>query len=127
MKRNRFSIQQRLKSFQYAFNGLKTLLVEEHNARIHLFASIVVIGLAGYFQINRLEWIVILFFIALVWTAEAFNSAIENLADFVCIENHPQIKKVKDLSAAAVLIIAFAALVVGLIVFFPYLKSLFNF
>jgi len=57
---------------------------------------------------------------------EAFNSAIENMADFVCTKQHPSIKKIKDLSAAGVLIMAFVALVVGLVVFLPYLVKLFT-
>jgi len=64
MKRNRFSIRQRVQSFKYAFSGLKFLIVEEHNTRIHLAATLIVIIMAGYFQINRFEWIAILFCIA---------------------------------------------------------------
>ena len=120
MKHNRFSIWQRIHSFKYAFNGLKILFVEEHNARIHLLATVVVLAFSWYVQINRLEWIALLFCIGLVLAAEAFNSAIEKLADFVCTEQHPTIKKIKDLSAAGVLICACIALIVGLVVFVPY-------
>lgn len=116
---------ERIRSFKYAFSGLKTLLVEEHNARIHLAAAIVVIVAACLLQISRLEWMAILFCIALVFCAEAFNSAIENLADFVAPQKHLQIKKIKDLSAAAVLIAALVASIIGLLVFVPKLKHVF--
>lgn len=125
MQHKPFSIRQRLRSFQYAFNGLKILTIEEHNARIHLAATVVVILISVYFKITRFEWMAVLLCIGLVWIAEAFNSAIENLADLVCAEQHPTIKKIKDLSAGAVLVAASMALVIGLVVFLPYLMKLF--
>jgi len=125
MKRNPFSIKKRIQSFKYAFYGLKVLIVEEHNARIHFVVTIVVFAFGWYFKINRLEWIALLICIGLVVAVEAINSAIENLADFVCTEPHPTIKKIKDLSAAAVLVAALTALLVGLLVFVPKLLSIF--
>jgi len=126
MKPDQFSILQRIRSFKYAFSGLKTLMIEEHNARIHLIAAITVILIACLLQINQLEWIVLIFCIALVFCAEAFNSAIENFADFVAPQKHPHIKKIKDLSAAAVLITALASSIIGLIIFIPRLIGVFK-
>lgn len=123
MKQQRFSIRKRLKSFTYAFNGLRILFKEEHNARIHLFATISVIALGFYFEIKNLEWLAILLSIGFVITMEIINTAFENLADFVSPEKHEQIKKVKDLAAAAVLVRAVVALIVGLMVFVPYINK----
>jgi len=117
----RFSIRARMKSFKYAFSGIKLFFITEHNARIHLFAAVLAIGLSVYLQLSSLEWIAILTVVATVFIAEIVNSSIEKLADFVSPEIHPKIKIVKDLAAAAVLVAAFLALAVGGVVFLPKL------
>ncbi len=119
MNRENFSIKKRLESFKYAFNGLKILILEEHNARIHILATILVIISGFLFEISTLEWLAIIFAIGFVVACEIINSAIENLADFISPNKNEIIKKVKDLSAAAVLISALTAIVVGIIVFLP--------
>ncbi|MBR4646269.1 MAG: diacylglycerol kinase family protein [Bacteroidales bacterium] len=119
MKEEKFSIAKRLKSFTYAFNGLRILLREEHNSRIHLFATVCVVVAGVIFRISQLEWVAVVFAIGLVFGGEIFNSAIEDLADVICPERDERIKKVKDLSAAAVLVSAFTALIIGLIIFIP--------
>lgn len=124
MKNEPFSIAQRLKSFVYAFNGLKILIKEEHNARIHLVATFLAVCLGFLLDISLSEWIAIIFAIGFVFAMEILNSAIENLADFVTTEKHEAIKKVKDLAASAVLISAICALIVGLIIFIPKILKL---
>lgn len=125
MKEEKFSIAKRLKSFTYAFNGLRILLREEHNSRIHLFATVCVVVAGLVFQISLLEWVAVVFAIGMVFGGEIFNSAIEDLADVVCPERDERIKKVKDLSAAAVLVSAIAALTIGLVIFIPKMVALF--
>lgn len=125
MKNQKFSIAQRLKSFAYAFNGLKTLLKEEHNARIHLVAAIIVVIAGVRLKLSSLEWVAIVFAIAFVLIAEIINTSIENIADFISPAKHDQIKKIKDLAAAGVLISALSALIVGAIIFLPKVLSLF--
>ena len=117
----RFSWSGRLASFRHAFNGLRTLLVEEHNARLHLAATLAVVILATLLDLPPLEWALLLLAIALVWLAEALNSALEALADAVHPEQHPMIGKAKDLGAGAVLVTACCAALIGLLVFVPYL------
>ena len=119
MKSQKFSISTLVKSFGHALNGLKILFKEEYNARIHLLAAITVVIAGYFFEISTIEWIAIVFAIGFVLTMEAINSAIEGLSDFVSPEKHEMIKKIKDLSAAGVLISALTALVIGLIVFVP--------
>lgn len=122
MQENRkFSIMDRIKSFKYAFNGLKLFFTNDHNGRIHLFAAVAVIALSFYLKLSGLEWIAILSVISAVIVAEIINSSIEKLADVVSPEIHPKIKIVKDLAAAAVLFAAFLAIAVGLIIFLPKL------
>jgi|ERR1019366_6358280 diacylglycerol kinase len=119
MKQKKFSLMKRLNSFFYAFNGLRILIKEEHNSWIYFIAIIGAIIASLLFKINRYEWIAITFSIGLVISLEIINSAIENIADFISPGKNERIKRIKDLSAAAVLISALTALIIGLIVFIP--------
>lgn len=126
MQNKKFSISDRLKSFQHAFNGLKLILKEEHNFRIHALATFLVIILGFYLDINKSEWIFLILCIALVLCSEAFNTALEHLADALTVEYHPIIKKAKDVAAAATLITAIGALICGGIIFTPKILHLFQ-
>lgn len=125
MKQEKFSIRKRLKSFTYAFAGLKILFREEHNSRIHLFATVCVVLAGVLLKISLLEWVAVAFAVGLVFSGEIFNSAVEDLSDVVCPERDERIKKVKDLAAAAVLVNAITAAVIGLLVFLPKIIQLF--
>ena len=115
----KFSFAKRLAGFRYAFNGLKILIREEHNARIHLFVTCCVLIAGIVFKISAGEWIAVIFCIGLVFALELINSAIENTADLISKERNETIKKIKDLSAGAVLIAAIASAIIGLIIFLP--------
>ncbi|TDB64153.1 diacylglycerol kinase family protein [Arundinibacter roseus] len=118
-------VRKALRSFRYAFQGIISLFQVENNARIHFVAAILAIILGFFLHISSLEWALIVTQIALVVAAEAFNTALEKLADVVSPEYHPLIKSVKDLAAGAVLIMAISAVVVGLLIFFPKLAQYF--
>lgn len=117
-------LRKRYQSFGYAFAGLATLFRTQPHARIHLFATLLVVGAATYFGVSRTEWCILLVCITLVFAAEAFNTAIEFLTDLASPNIHPLAKHAKDTAAAAVLICALGAALVGAIVFWPYLKLL---
>jgi diacylglycerol kinase (ATP) len=125
MNPQKFSITKRLKSFKYAFEGFRYLLAKEHNSRVHLFFTVLVVILGFVLTISLLEWIAILFAIALVIITEILNTAIEKLADFISPEKHIKIKIIKDLAAAAVFTSAIISVVIGLIIFIPKLILLF--
>ena len=110
-------------SFACAFRGIAALLKSEVHARIHLVATVAVIALGWWFEISAGEWIAVVLAIGLVWVAEALNTAIEYVADLAHPDEHPEVKKLKDLAAAAVLFASVVALVVGLIIFLPRLCS----
>ncbi len=111
-------IRARARSFSFAFAGLRELLFTEHNMWIHTLATIVVVAAGQWRGLSTGQWSFITLAIALVWMAEGFNTAIERLCNAVSREQHPIIKQVKDISAAAVLIAALAAAIIGLLVFF---------
>ena len=115
-----FSFNHRLASFRHAFAGIATLLREQHNTRIHLAATLVVVGAGFYLEVSRPDWIALLMAIALVWMAEAFNSAVEYLADAAVPERHPLVKRAKDVAAAGVLIASIVAAAIGVVVLVGY-------
>lgn len=124
MNTNKFSIKSRLSSFKFAFQGLLSLVKNEHNARIHLLATILAIVLGIVMKISVTEWALLTIVIGLVFISELFNTAIEKLADFVHPEWNDQIKKVKDYAAAAVFISAIIALVAGGLIFIPRILAM---
>lgn len=124
--KEKFSLSKRLKSFSYAFNGLRTVIKEEHNSRIHIIVSLIVIVCGFIFQISIIEWMLLCFVIGFVISIEILNSAIENLADFVSPEYHNLIKKVKDIAAASVLVSTISSVVIGILIFLPKIILLIN-
>ena len=114
-----------IKSFIPAFVGLVFLIKNENNLKFQLVLFFVVIFLGAILDLNRYDWICILLISAVVFVAEGLNSAIEKLADMVDLNYNPQIKTIKDISAAAVLIAALISIIVGLLIFYPHIKKLF--
>ncbi|MEA5428066.1 diacylglycerol kinase family protein [Arcicella lustrica] len=114
--------QKFIKSTSFAIKGIRSMVISENNARIHLLASIVVISTGIYVELSAQEWLWIALAIALVWILEAINTAIEALVDLVSPDFHPLAGKAKDIAAAAVLIASIFAVIVGIIIFFPKLS-----
>ncbi len=121
MEQQKFSFKKRAGSFRFAFQGLSQFFKTQHNAIIHAVATIAVITLSVIIQLPLTKFLFVITAIGLVWMAELFNTAIEKLCDMVSPDIHPQIKFIKDVSAAAVLVAAIIALITGCIVFIPVL------
>ncbi|MDH6313297.1 diacylglycerol kinase (ATP) [Parabacteroides sp. PFB2-10] len=121
MKNNGFTFRRRIAGFKYAFQGLKRLFTHEANSWIHAFAAVCVVVAGFLFRIAAWEWVAVVAAIGFVLAAEAFNSAIERLGDAITEQPNNYIKHAKDLAAAAVLIAAITAAVIGLLVFLPKL------
>lgn len=119
MKRRGF-FSRELQSFTCALRGLAVLLRSEPHARIHLAATLVAIALGWWFGISRGEWLAVLLAIGLVWVAETLNTAIECVADLAHPDEHPEVGKLKDLAAAAVLLASLTALAVGTVIVFHH-------
>jgi diacylglycerol kinase len=109
------------KSFQYAFRGLGKIFREEQNLQVELIIAIIAIAAGIYFKLSSIEWCVIIIAIFSVLLAETLNSAVERLADVLRPRIHQYVKEIKDIMAAAVMLSSLMAVVVGLIIFFPYL------
>ncbi|MBL8535832.1 MAG: diacylglycerol kinase family protein [Hyphomonadaceae bacterium] len=115
-----FSLGARLKSFAHAFAGFAYMLRTQHNAWIHLLATLAVVVAGALMRVSADDWRWLVTAIALVWAAEAINTAFEHLCDVVSPEFHNSVKLSKDIAAAAVLVCAAAAVLIGLITFLPY-------
>jgi diacylglycerol kinase (ATP) len=123
MANNAFSIVARAKSFRFAISGLAYMLKTQHNAWLHLAATIVVCIAGLIFHVTATDWRWLILAIMLVWFAEATNTAFEHLCDVVSPEFHASAKISKDIAAGAVLICAVGAFWLGAIVFLPYIRA----
>lgn len=119
----RFSVKARFNSMHFAMNGLKVLLQEQHNFRVHLFATAVVVIAAVVLKMQAMQWVLLLILIAIVWITEALNTAVEYLGDRITTDHDPLIGKAKDVAAAAVLIASIIAAIGGLVLFIPLFLS----
>jgi diacylglycerol kinase len=116
-------IAARMNSFKCAIEGFGAFIQAEFNARFHVAAAIAILIAAYAYQVSRLEWCVLILCIGGVLCTELINTAIENLCDHVTPALHPQIKVIKDIAAAAVLVMAICALAIAVLVFYAYVMG----
>jgi diacylglycerol kinase (ATP) len=127
LKKNRkFSIKDRIQSFKYAFEGIAYFFKTVHNGWIHSLATVFVVLLGLFFKISLTEWMWIIQAIFLVFITEFINSAIEKNVDLVTEEQNEKAKRSKDMAAGAVLLTAIYAIIIGIYIFYPHMKQLFN-
>ena len=119
-------VKSRKNSFLAAFQGLAFVFRTQRNAWIHFAATIVVIGVSIFLHLERGEWIAILLVIGLVWLAEFLNTAFEVIVDLASPEVHPLAKISKDVGAASVLIAAFLAVIIGVLILGPAIIEKYN-
>ena len=120
-----YDFKKQLRSFGYAWKGIRCCVGREQNLSFHLIVTVCVVVAGFVLGITPGEWTAIVICIGVVIAAELFNSAIERLVDLVSPQRHPLAGQVKDIAAGAVLVCALAAIVVGLIIFVPYLTRFF--
>ncbi|MGA7194774.1 MAG: diacylglycerol kinase family protein [Anaerolineales bacterium] len=116
----------RYQSFGHAFRGLWYVLRTQQNAWIHALAATVVFILAWWFHLSALDWAILILTIGMVFAAEFINTAIEAVVDLASPEKHPLAKVGKDVGAAAVLISALAAILIGFLILGPPLWDKFK-
>lgn len=115
-----------LKKLFFAFQGLKAAFKTEQSFRIQLIIAILVIVLGLVIGISVIEWLFIIISIGTVLAFELLNSMIEKILDILHPEARERVKIIKDISAAAVLLVAFMAICVGFIIFTPYIIDIIN-
>jgi diacylglycerol kinase (ATP) len=109
----------RIQSFRHAFNGWWYVLRTQRNAWIHALVSTAVFGVGFWLQLDRHDWAIILLSMVTVWMGEFINTALEAVVDLASPQTHPLAKVGKDVGAAAVLIAALAATLIGLLILGP--------
>lgn len=105
--------------FKYAIQGIAAALLSERNMKIHVTIMILVIIAGFVLKISQIEWIICIILFAIVIAGEMFNTAIEKTIDIVIPEKSDKVKFIKDVSSGAVLVIALAAAIIGIIIFLP--------
>ncbi len=106
-----------INSFRFAWRGILIYCRSGKNASIHLFASVVVIVLGIYLRLAISNWCILLLCMTLVHAAEAFNTGLEEVVNFISPQHHHKAEKIKDLAAGAVLITAIGAAITGCLIF----------
>ena len=114
-----------INSFTYPIKGLRYANKNEQNLAFDVGMALIVVIFGFLFKVNKYEWAILVLTIGLVISCELINTAIEAVVDLVTEEYHPLAKVAKDTSAAAVLVFAIVAIIVGLIIFVPKIIGLF--
>ena len=112
-------------AFGWALQGIWQAFLAERNMKIHFLATVTVIFAGWYFHVSAWQWLVLLLTIGLVLICEMFNTAIERVVDLCTSEYHPLAASAKNIAAGGVLIAAVIAVVIGGIIFLPYLSRIF--
>ncbi len=111
----------RLRGCGYAFKGAVLLIKTEPSIQVQVGIAVLMTSLGFYFKITAIEWILQIFAIGLVMSIEGLNTTIEAIADFIHPDFHNKIGFIKDIAAGAVFIAAFTAVIIGMIIYVPYL------
>lgn len=114
-----------IKSFIYAFAGVKSAFKAEQNMKIHFFIMLLVIIIGLILKLTKWEWITCIILFGLVISAELMNTAIETLTDIAMPEKNPKAKLTKDVAAGGVLVMAIISVIIGLMIFLPKIIALF--
>ncbi|HSE56954.1 MAG TPA: diacylglycerol kinase family protein [Candidatus Paceibacterota bacterium] len=122
-ERKQFSVAARAHSLRYALRGIYLFFKSQHNAWVQLVIAIIVVVAGFFFAITSMEWIFVIFSIMAVFSAEAFNTAIEIHMNLTSPNPHPHARDTKDVAAGAVLLTVIGAIIVGFLVFTPYIIS----
>lgn len=124
-QKEQFGLKRFFKSFVYSFEGLKYAFHYEQNIIVHFLVTVLVLFLGYFLKLSIEEWLVVILAIASVIASELINTSIEAAVDLTTTEVSPLAKASKDTAAAGVLVFAFSAFVVGLLIFLPKIIALF--
>ena len=119
VSRLKAELKRRVESFRFAFAGWEHVLRTQPNTWIHSAISVAAVFLAFWLRLPPREWAVLILTMVVVWVAEFTNTAIEAVVDMAMPDPHPLAKVAKDVAAAAVLISALGAILIGLLVLGP--------
>lgn len=115
-----------VKSFDYAINGIHYAFRSQQNVRIHVLAAILVIAAGIFFKINPFEMGIVAVMVLLVLVTEMINTAIEMMVDLITKEHREEAKIAKDVASGMVLVTALGSILVGILIFLPYIIRYFG-
>lgn len=118
-------VKGRLRSFKYAFKGMWLLITTEDSIKVQFSIAIIVTILGFILHISATEWMIQCLAIGLVLVAEALNTAIEKIADFIHPDYHKKIGFIKDIAAGAPAFAALISLIIAGIIYIPKIINLF--
>ena len=113
-----------LSSFKYALEGIWHALVNNRNLRIDFFCAFLVGLLGFYFRITFLEIVILIATIVLVISSEMINTSLEEMVDLITQEHKKEAKTAKDVAAGMVLISAIGSIIIGILIFAPYILNI---
>lgn len=113
-----------ISGFRFALVGLMHILRSEQNARIHLGVAVIVLVLGFILRLSPAELAAIFFAVIIVFLAEVLNTAIEKTLDLIEPEHNGKVAIIKDMAAGAVLVAAVGALIIGAVIFWPYVVAI---
>ncbi|MEL6389838.1 MAG: diacylglycerol kinase family protein [Bacteroidota bacterium] len=116
-------MRSRIHAFRCALNGLIIAFDEEPHFKFHVVATVLVVIAGVLLQVDTRSWLILALAVGLVMSTELLNTAIENICDFLTTEQHPAIKRIKDVAAGAVLVSSITAVVIAVLVFGPLVMS----
>jgi diacylglycerol kinase len=119
-------IRQFSKSFSYAFRGLSYAIKNEKNFQNELAIGILVVLAMAYFQVTRAEMVVLFMVVMAVLIMELLNTIMERVVDILKPRVHPYARLIKDLMAASVLLTSILAVIIGILIFTPYVLKVIN-
>lgn len=110
-----------LKSFGYSVEGVLHALKHNRNLRIAFTLGAIVLVLGWYLQVNSYEMVILVITVFMVIVAEMINTALEEMVNLITNEHRKEAKITKDVSAGMVLIASIGSIIVGAIIFAPYI------
>lgn len=111
-------------SLRDAIRGLRAVFLSEQNFRVQIVAAIITLGVVFYFPLRKWEIVLMILLVVMVLTMELLNTALERFVDLLKPRLHHYVGTIKDIMAAAVLVTAFGAAIIGAIILLPYFISL---
>jgi diacylglycerol kinase (ATP) len=118
-------IKGRLRSVKFALKGMWLLITTEDSIKVQTSIALIVTAMGFYFEISSVEWMLQLLIIGLVLVAEAMNTAIEKVADFIHPDYHEKIGFIKDIAAGAPAFAALVSIIIASIIYIPKIILLF--
>ena len=117
MSKSKLKDKQIIRKFAYAFYGFRTAIKEEKSLVIHIIMAAIVFIISGVLKLNTTQWAIIVSIVGIVISTELINTVIENTVDLISFKYNINVKKIKDISAAATFIVALTSVVVGMLIF----------